>query len=80
MSVEKSFDYFRENHDALFRSYPDKYLVIAYSRVLMAAATLDEAVDYTIANKMTPGSFIIQQCTKGDSAYTQTFHSRAVFA
>ena len=25
------------------------------------------------------GTFLIQECTEGDSAYTQTFHSRVIF-
>lgn len=78
-AVEKEFEFFRNNHDELFGLYPNKYLVISDSHVKFDAFSLEEAVAYTISEKMAPGTFIIQQCTEGDGAYTQTFHSRAIF-
>lgn len=78
--VEKSFDYFRNNQEQLFAAYPDKFLVISGETVLMAADSLDQAVQYTLDNHMEPGNFIIQECSHGDGAFTQTFHSRVFFA
>ena len=76
----ENFKYFLDNHDVLLNRYDNKFIVISNKNVCFAADTFEEALALALDNGMTMGSFIIQQCTEGDSAYTQTFHSRAVFA
>lgn len=78
--IELAFEYFRNNQTDLFAKYPNKYLVIADDRVVAATDSMDEAVRYTIDNHMSPGTFMIQHCSEGDGAFTQTYHSRVVFA
>ena len=77
--LREDFDYFVDNHDELFRQYPNRYLVIKDKRVVYDEGSFEEALNRAAVNGMNVGTFIIQYCTEGDSAYTQTFHSRAVF-
>ncbi len=74
------FKYFVDNHDELLNCYNNKFIVISNQKVHYAAETFAEALSLAIENGLPMGSFIIQQCTEGDSAYTQTFHSRPLFA
>ena len=41
--------------------------------------SFDQAIDETMKEHEL-GTFLIQECTEGEKAYTQTFHSRVVFA
>lgn len=78
--LEREFKYFKDNHDELFRNYPNKYLVIQGDVVLLAADNFDMALNEAISNGLEAGTFMIQLCSEGEEAYTQTFHSRVVFA
>lgn len=77
--LEKEFEYFKKNRESLFQTYPDKYLVIKDSGVRFAAGTFEDALSFA-SKEYELGSFIVQQCTKGEEGYTQTFHSRVIFA
>ncbi len=74
------FKFFIDNHDELLKLYRDKFLVISEKKVLFASDSFDNALDEAIKRGIELGTFIIQECTDGDSAYTQMFHSRAIFA
>lgn len=76
---EKDFRFFTENHDSIFATYPNKYVVIREETVILAADTFENALTEAQSRGLNVGEFIIQQCTEGDSAYTQMFHSRAIF-
>lgn len=76
----EDFRYFIENHDKLVNCYNNKFIVISSQNVCYSADTFEDALNLAIANGLKLGSFIIQHCTEGDSAYTQTFHSRPIFA
>lgn len=80
ISIETDFKYFKENQDSLFIEYPNQYLVISGKKVLGHFPLLEDALNFTIKNKMPQESFIIQKCSEGEDAYTQTFHSRVIFA
>ena len=77
--LEKEFKYFVNRHDDLVSLYNGKYLVIKGEAVVGA---FDSEIDaYCDAvDKFTLGTFLIQKCTPGNEAYTQTFHSRVTFA
>mgnify|MGYP003397360990 CR=1 FL=1 len=77
--LEREFEYFKKNHDELYRAYPDKYLVIKGKDVLYAEDTFEKALEAAVKGGNKVGEFIIQLCSEGDSAYTQMFHSRAIF-
>lgn len=78
-ALEEDFKYFTDNHDDLFGKYPNKYLVIKNKSVLFNADSFEGALKYAEEIGLEIGTFLIQYCTEGDSAYTQTFHSRAIF-
>lgn len=77
--LEKEFNYFKDNHDGLFREYPNKYLVIQGANVLFAKDSFNEALNEALSRGLEVGTFMLQLCSEGDGAYTQTFHSRAVW-
>lgn len=74
------FRYFTENHDEIFSRFPGKFVVLHGKSVAFAMDTFDEALDAAMAAGFKPGEFLIQECTAGDSAYTQFFSSQIVFA
>jgi hypothetical protein len=77
--LEKEFKYFKDNYKALFTEYPNKYLVIKDQTVQHHSNTFEEALTYALTNYEI-GTFLIQQCTESEDGYTQTFHSRVIFA
>ena len=77
--LEKEFEYFRENKDTIYAKYPDKFVVIKDFSVQCAADSFEEALTMA-SEKFEIGTFIVQHCTKDESGYTQTFHSRVIFA
>lgn len=79
-SIESNFKYFLEHQSELYSVYPNKYLVIMNEDVVYAGDSVSDALNYTLNNKLVPGTFLIQQCEEGEDAYTQTFFSRAIFA
>lgn len=78
-SLEENFNYFIANHDEILKQYPNKFVVIQNKQVIFGADTFDEAFSEANSRGLETGTYIIQECSEGDSAYTQTFHSRAIF-
>jgi len=79
-STNKNFNYFLEHHDEIFKNYPNMFVIIHDEEVFAGAPTFDEALNKAINGGLELGSFLIQECTDGEEGYTQTFHSRIVFA
>ena len=79
-SQSEDFDWFVENHEKLYESYPDKILVIQNKSVVFAGETFEEALGLACSNGLELGTFIIQECSQGEECYTQSFSSRVVFA
>lgn len=78
-TLEKEFKFFTDNHNELFKDYPDKYIVIQSETVVLAADSFEEALNAAIEKGLQVGEFLVQQCTEGESGFTQIFHSRAIF-
>ncbi len=78
--LEKEFKYFKDNQTALYAEYPDKYIVIKDERVLFSDDTFEKALSKAVEGKLEVGTFIVQLCSVDESGYTQTFHSRVIFA
>lgn len=76
--LEKEFEYYLKHQNELLQKYNNRYIVIVGSKVVGDYASNEEAL---VEAKKTfqLGSFLIQKCTEGDSAYTYTFHSRVRF-
>jgi hypothetical protein len=77
--LEKEFEYFRQNQEAIYAKYPDKYVVIKDLAVQLADDTFEEALRKA-SERFEVGTFLVQHCTKDEKGYTQTFHSRVIFA
>lgn len=77
---DSDFRFFLENHEKLLAEYAGKFLGIKDSKVLFAKDSFEEALEEAQRLNLELGTFLIQECTEGDSAYTQEFHSRVVFA
>ena len=77
--LETLFDYYLSNQNELVEKYGGKHIILVDNQVVGAFETMDEAYKYALANYEL-GTFLIQLCTPGDDAYTQTFHSRVIFA
>jgi len=78
MPLDREFNYYLEHQNELLKKYNNRFLVIIEEKVVDDFATLEEAAEQT-AKKYKLGTFLIQKCTEGDSAYTATFYSRAKF-
>ena len=78
-TLKAEFRFFREQHDKIFKEYPGKFVVIKGKKVVLAGNSFEDAYSLALASGHKVGSFLIQECTAGDKAFTQTFHSRVVF-
>jgi hypothetical protein len=77
--LDKEFKYYLDNQSELLKKYKDRIIVIVGDKVVGDYDTFDQAL-FKSAEQYKLGTFLIQECTEGEEAYTQTFHSRAVFA
>ena len=77
--LEKDFKYFINRHDEFLSLYNGKYLVIKDESLV---GVFDSEIDAYLdaVDKFALGTFLIQKCTPGNEAYTQTFHSRVTDA
>jgi len=73
------FQYFKSHHDEIFRMYPDKFVIIKDRSIIMTGDSFEDAYTKAINSGLEVGSFLVQECTEGEGAFTQTFHSRVVF-
>ena len=76
--LEKEFEYFLENQEALVEEYPDKVIVIVGLEVVGAYDSHQEAISEAL-KRYERGTFLVQECKPGPDAYTLTFHSRVRF-
>lgn len=77
--LDKEFKYYLDNQNELVKKYNHRFLVIKDCKVIGDYESYDKAL-FETSKTHELGTFLIQECTEGDSAYTQTFHSRVVFA
>ena len=78
-SLEKDFQYYLDNQVELVKKFNGRFIVIADAQVIGNYSSEPEAVEVT-AKTRELGTFLVQKCEPGKSGYTQTFHSRVVFA
>jgi hypothetical protein len=77
--LEKEFNYYLEHQNELLKKYNNRYLVIIGEDVVGDYENRKQAL-FKSKEKYDLGTFLIQKCTEGDSAYTATFQSRVAFA
>jgi hypothetical protein len=77
--LEKEFQYYLQHQAELVAQYNGKFIVIKNQTVLGAYDSELKALTETQkAHEL--GTFLIQKCEPGEESYTQTYHSRVVFA
>lgn len=77
--LEKEFKYYLEHQNELVKKYNGKFIVIKDCEVIGVFDSELEAVEKT-AEKYELGTFLVQKCEPGTESYTQTYHSRVLFA
>jgi len=78
-NLEREFEYYLDHQDELVTQYNGKVIVIKNQNVIGTFDTELEAVEKT-AEEHELGTFLIQRCEPGSENYTQTYHSRVIFA
>ena len=78
--LEKEFRYYLEHQNELVKKYNGRTLVIIGDKVIGDYESFEQALSQAIEKKYELGTFLIQECAPGEDAYTQTFHSRVIFA
>jgi len=77
--LRKEFEYYLEHQNELVKQYKGKFIVIKNNKVIGAYDSELEAVTNT-SQQHELGTFLVQKCESGTGSYTQTYHSRAIFA
>lgn len=78
--LTEEFEYYIDNQSELIKKYENKFLIIKDKSILGAYDSFEEALKQSQKKKLIPGTYLIQHCTPGEESYTQTFHSRVIFA
>lgn len=77
--LQREFEYYLAHQPEMVEKYDGKFIVIKDCKVLgVYDNELTAITESQKEHKL--GTFLVQKVTPGDSAYSQTFHSRAVFA
>lgn len=76
--LKTDFQYYLDHQDELVKKYNHRFLVIKDCQVIGDYDSYEQAL-FETSKQHELGTFLIQECTEGDSAYTQTFHSRVMF-
>lgn len=76
--LEREFAYYKAHKQELQRRYMGQHVVIAEETVQGHFDTEMEAYIFGMQN-FKPGTFLIQEIQEGDTADTQTFHSRVIY-
>ena len=77
--LQPEFEFYLAHQDELVKQYDGRYIAIKDQAVL--AAYDSELIAVTETQKSHElGTFLVQKVSAGNSEYSQTFHSRAVFS
>ena len=75
--LDREFYYYRANQEELLKHYNGRFVVVVGDKVIGDYGSYLEAYVNT-KKQHEPGTFLIQECTPGNKAYTVTCHNRAV--
>lgn len=75
--LENEFNYYLDHQTELLPQYNGKYVVVVGNQVVGAYDDAEHAVHFS-RKKYQPGTFLIQLCTPGNSAYTVRACSRMI--
>lgn len=77
--LNREFKFYQSHQKDLVEKYNGKFLVIKDLKVVADFRSFEEALEYS-QKEFELGTFLIQECLPGEDNYTQTFHTRAIFA
>lgn len=77
--LDKEYKYFKSHQSELVKKYPGLFIVIVGEDIVGAYTTERDAYN-SAKSSYKLGTFLIQHCIAGETAYSQTFHSSAYFA
>jgi hypothetical protein len=72
--LEKEFQYYLDNQDDLVKKYNNRFIVIIDNKVVGHFDDYEQALFQSL-KQYEAGTFLIQECTEGEEAYTDTFCS-----
>lgn len=78
--LDKEFKFYLDHQNELVKRYNNRFIVIVGEEVIGDYDNFEQALTNAIEKKYQLGTFLIQECTSGDDAYTQTFHSQVIFS
>lgn len=77
--LQKEFDYYLSHQNEIVKEYDGKFVVIKDCTVIGVYDDEIEAIE-TTKQEHEIGTFLVQYVSAGDTAYTQSFHSRVAFS
>lgn len=77
--LTKEFQYYLDHQTDLVKKYNGMFVVIKNCQIVGSYKTESEAIEDSMKT-MELGTFLVQKCEPGKKSYTQTYHSRVVFA
>jgi len=78
--LKDEFQFYLDNQNELLKQYKGSFVVIVGDKVVGAYRSFKDAV-LRSAKKYALGTFLVQECTEGDEAYTDHFYnSNVIFA
>ena len=77
--LQSEFEFYLSNQDEFVEKYDGKVIVIKDGAVL---GVYDDELSAVTETQKTHelGTFLVQRVSEGNTAYTQTFHSRVVIS
>nr|WP_311521977.1 hypothetical protein [uncultured Porphyromonas sp.] len=76
MSVKELFKWYLDHQDILVQKYNGRVLVIKDNEVKGDFDSEGAAYSFAVKEQYEPGTFMIQECSPGSEAYSQTFFTR----
>ena len=77
--LQSNFQYYLDHQDEMVEQYDGKFIIIKDQQVIGVYGDELTAISET-AKTHKLGTFLVQLVSKGNVAYSQTFHSRAAFS
>ena len=74
-TIERDFKYYLSHQNESVGQYDGKYIVLVNNKVVGSYEDYADAV-YSSLEKYQPGTFMVQLCTPGESAYTARYYNR----
>ena len=79
-TLQAQFDFFNKNQIELSKKYDGKFIIIHSESIVGVENSFDKAMEDALNKGLTPGSFLVQECSSNPETLMQTYHSRVVFS